>query len=240
MALALTFGGMVYAQVSLPYNEGFENGMGSWTMTDCNSSTGVSTSTSYVHTGSTAFTFHWTTTPPQYLISPEIAGATEGLNVEFYYKAGSSGSYSETFQVGYSTSTNAVSAFTFGDEITAYAGADWATYTNTFPEGTTYVAVKCTSYDALYLCIDDFAFSAVGAIDVESVDQLLSVFTHTIVGQGVEASLILRLFRLFRIIAADSGKGKVVDAQIESIIRRALDGNILRSSRERVGVGCPR
>ncbi len=162
MALALTFGGMVYAQVSLPFNEGFESGLGSWTMSNCNSSTGVTTTSSYVHSGSSAFAFHWSTTPPQYLISPEIAGATEGLNVEFYYKAGSTGSYSETFQVGYSTSTNVVSAFTFGEEITAPAAADWATYTNTFPAGTKYVAIKCTTYDALYLCIDDFAFTANG------------------------------------------------------------------------------
>ena len=179
MSFALTFAGLVQAQVSLPYDDGFENGLGEWTMSDCHTSTGVTTSTSYVHSGSQAFAFHWSTNPPQYLISPEITGATGGVNVEFYYKAGSSGSYSETFQVGYSTSTNAVSAFTFGDEITAPAGADWATYTNTFPAGTKYVAVSCTSYDALYFCVDDFTFTAVGGGSGEMVEAELTVHDAT-------------------------------------------------------------
>ncbi|MBQ3737352.1 MAG: choice-of-anchor J domain-containing protein, partial [Bacteroidales bacterium] len=157
MMLLLGFFGFAQAQQSLPYTEGFENGIGGWTMSNCHSSTGVTTTTSYVHQGSAAFAFHWYTQPPQYLISPELAGAEAGLDVEFYYKAGSS-YYDETFQVGYSTTTNDVNSFTFGEEITA--PNDWATYTNSFPAGTKYVAVKCTSDDAWYLCVDDFSFTA--------------------------------------------------------------------------------
>jgi len=162
MTLMLGFFGLAQAQVSLPYEDGFENGIGEWTMTDCHSSTGLSTSTSYIHSGSSSFTFHWTTTPPQYLISPQLSGVTGSLNVEFYYKAASSGTYSETFMVGYSTTTADVSSFTFGEEITATAGADWALYSNSFPAGTKYIAIDCTSNDAYYLCLDDFAFTTTG------------------------------------------------------------------------------
>ena len=162
MTLMLGFFGLAQAQVSLPYEDGFENGIGSWTLSNCQSSTGVSTTSSYVHSGSSSFTFHWTTTPPQYLISPQLSGVTGSLNVEFYYKAASSGTYSETFMVGYSTTTADVSSFTFGEEITAAAGADWALYSNSFPAGTKYIAIECTSNDAYYLCLDDFAFTTSG------------------------------------------------------------------------------
>ena len=162
MTLMLGFFGLAQAQVSLPYEDGFENGIGSWTMSNCQSSTGVSTNSSYIHSGSSSFTFHWTTTPPQYLISPQLSGVTGSLNVEFYYKAASSGTYSETFMVGYSTTTADVSSFSFGEEITATAGADWALYSNSFPAGTKYIAIECTSNDAYYLCLDDFAFTTSG------------------------------------------------------------------------------
>ena len=159
MALVLGLFGLAQAQVSLPYTEGFENGIGSWTMSNCHSSTGVTTTSSYVHEGSAAFAFHWYTQPPQYLISPELAGAEEGLDVEFFYYATSS-YYAETFQVGYSTTTNDVNSFTFEDEVTATNADGWGTYTTSFPAGTKYVAVKCTSNDAFYLSVDDFTFTA--------------------------------------------------------------------------------
>ena len=157
MALVLGLFGLAQAQVSLPYTEGFENGIGNWTVS-FNSSL---VSGSYgVHSGSYAFCFHWTTNPPQYLISPELTGADNGVEVSFYYYNQST-YYTETFQVGYSTTTNAVSAFTFvGSEITA--PHEWTEYTETFPAGTKYVAIKNTSYDAYYMCVDDFTFTAVG------------------------------------------------------------------------------
>ena len=162
MTLTLGLFGLVHAQTSLPYSYGFEDGMGGWTMVDCHSSTGITTSSNQFHSGSAAFSFYWTYNPPQYLISPELTGATNGLDVEFYYKPTSTSSYNETFAVGYSTTTNAVSAFTFGDEILASAGSDWAAYSNSFPAGTKYVAIKHTSYDALRLLIDDVTFTAAG------------------------------------------------------------------------------
>ncbi|KWW26644.1 MAG: Uncharacterized protein AUK63_2564, partial [bacterium P3] len=134
--------------------EGFENGLGDWTMNNCHTSTGISTV--YYHGGSSSFAFHWTTSTPQYLISPELTGTDNGVDLSFYYYQ-SSTYYTETFQVGYSTTTADPSAFTFGDEVTATT--EWTEYTDSFPAGTKYVAVKHTAYDAYYLFVDDFTFT---------------------------------------------------------------------------------
>ena len=77
----------------------------------------------------------------------------------------------ETFCVGYSTTTNDVTAFTWGDVISAYEH-DWKLYSDVFPAGTKYVAIKHISDDAYYLYVDDFSFQP--------------VFTKTIVGVGEE------------------------------------------------------
>lgn len=148
------------AQQALPYSYGFEDNdltADGWTMVDCHEQTGITTSTSYVANGTYAFTFHWSTTPPQYLISPELTGTATGLVVEFSYKSASS-TWFETFQVGYSTTDANVTSFTWDAEVEASNA--WALYNNTFPAGTKYVAVKCTSNNAFYLCLDDFTFEA--------------------------------------------------------------------------------
>lgn len=148
------------AQQALPYSYGFEDNdltADGWTMVDCHAQTGITTSTSYVANGTYAFTFHWSTTPPQYLISPELTGTATGLVVEFSYKSASS-TWFETFQVGYSTTDANVTSFTWDAEVEASNA--WALYNNTFPAGTKYVAVKCTSNNAFYLCLDDFTFAA--------------------------------------------------------------------------------
>lgn len=146
------------AQQALPYSYGFEDNdltIDGWTMVDCHAQTGITTSTSYVANGTYAFTFHWSTTPPQYLISPELTGTATGLVVEFSYKSAGS-TWLETFQVGYSTTDANVTSFTWDAEVEASNA--WALYNNTFPAGTKYVAVKCTSNNAFYLCLDDFTF----------------------------------------------------------------------------------
>lgn len=148
------------AQQALPYSYGFEDNdltADGWTMVDCHEQTGITTTTSYVANGTYAFTFHWSTTPPQYLISPELTGTATGLVVEFSYKSASS-TWFETFQVGYSTTDANVTSFTWDAEVEASNA--WALYNNTFPAGTKYVAVKCTSNNAFYLCLDDFTFAA--------------------------------------------------------------------------------
>ena len=146
-----------YTPITLPYFEGFENGMGHWTMENCHTSTGISSDANY--SGTKGFKFYFRENPPQYLISPEFSGATNGIYVSFYYK-NSSSSYPETFQVGYSTTTNATSAFIWDEEQTA-GDTQWHLYEHTFLYDVKYIAVKLNSNDKHYLYIDDFNFKAV-------------------------------------------------------------------------------
>ena len=144
---------------SLPYTYGFENAgeMGCWTLLNCADYTGLLST--IAHEGSTSFRFYYNSNPPQYLISPEFDG-TSAMIVSFYYK-NSSDRYPETFRVGYSTTTQSPTAFTWYDEVTANDQTTWMRYEDYFPEGTKYVAVKLTSYDELYLYLDDFSFEPV-------------------------------------------------------------------------------
>lgn len=145
------------AQQALPYSYGFEDNdltADGWTRSDCHSSTGITTTSKM--NGDYGFSFHWSTTPPQYLISPELTGTTSGVDVSFYYKKG--GSFTETFMVGYSTTDASSSSFTWGEEITA--SSDWTLYNDFFPAGTKYIAIAYTANNQYYLYLDDFTFAA--------------------------------------------------------------------------------
>ena len=139
------------------FTEDFEDAnIDNWTLRNCCENTGVvSYYPSQVHSGNSGFRFFYNTNPPQYLISPELTGVVEGMNLEFYYKNTSS-SYPETFQVGFSSTDNETASFTFGDEITA-SDEQWHLYSQLIPAGTKYICWKLNSNDADCLCIDDIA-----------------------------------------------------------------------------------
>ena len=133
--------------------EGWEDGIGDWTMNNCISGTGVYTGDA--NSGSNCFRFKWTTNTPQYLISPELAD-NNGGTISFYCKRDS---YDESYKVGYSTTTNDPSAFTFGTEVTEITQL-YAEQTATFPAGTKYIAIASTAYDAFYFFVDDITITA--------------------------------------------------------------------------------
>ena len=141
------------AQVIL--EQGFEDGMGDWTMYNCHSYTGVSNSAA--HTGANSFQFYYTTNYPQYLISPELDD-NNGGTVTFYAKQESS-YYPESYKLGYSTTTNDVSAFTFGSEVTDLTSL-YAEKSFDFPAGTKYICIACTSDDMYYMYVDDITITA--------------------------------------------------------------------------------
>ncbi len=145
-----------YPVQTLPYEEDFENDIAAWTLVDCEAATGA-VSLSSAHGGSKVFAFKYTTTPPDYLISPEFEG-TSAMTVSFWYKV-QSATYPETFQVGYSTTTKDVDAFTWGTEVTATNASEWIQYEVDFPAGTKFVAVRYNSNDMYYLFLDDFSFT---------------------------------------------------------------------------------
>ena len=131
------------------FSEDWSNGIGDWTRVDCHSSTQVS---------GNVFQFHWSDNPPQYLISPEITGIDEESILEFKYWDGGL-DYEESFQVGYSTTTNEIASFTFGTEIETDGDAETNTYHSTVPAGTKYIAIKYLSDDQYYLYIDDIVIA---------------------------------------------------------------------------------
>ena len=132
-------------------SEGFEGGLGGWTLRDCNSSTDISSSDA--HSGSNSFRFHYSYYPPQYLISPEMSATAENEVLSFYYKAESL-TYQESFKVGYSSTDNATGSFTFGDE---YITSDtlWHQFSEAVPAGTKFICIQYTAYDKYNLYIDD-------------------------------------------------------------------------------------
>ncbi len=133
--------------------EGWEDGIGDWTMNNCESGTGVYTGAA--NNGSNCFRFKWTTNTPQYLISPELTD-NNGGTMSFYCRAYT---YTESYRIGYSTTTDDISAFTFGDEVTVTSQL-YAEHTATFPAGTKYVAIASTAYDAYYFLVDDITITA--------------------------------------------------------------------------------
>ena len=151
--------------------QGFEDGLGDWTLNHCHSSSGVSSAYT-THSGSNVFRFYYTTNYPQYLISPEFDEENGGGNITFYV-ARYSGNYPETYKVGYSFTTNDPSEFTWNDEVTCTtiysSGYDEVSYD--LPAGVKYVAIACTSNDQFYMFVDDITVTltppAAGGTTVE-------------------------------------------------------------------------
>lgn len=134
--------------------EDFEGEVSGWTVKDFNSGSGIMT---YGLNDSYALAFHYTTDPPQYVVTPELSGVTEGAVLEFYYR-NKSASYPESFKVGYSTTTNDLddtSVFTWSEEVTLDRDTEWYIYTQAVPAGVKYVSIQCTSNDMFYLVIDN-------------------------------------------------------------------------------------
>ena len=175
LLLLMTVIGAV-AQQSLPYSYGFEDNdlsADGWTLNSCHSSTGISYDAT--KTGSYGFRFYYRSNPPQYLISPELTGTVNGVQVEFFYKNYSS-SYAETFQVGYSTTDNSIGSFTWGAEITA-SDQQWTLFSENYPSNTKYVSVKLNSDDQFYLYLDDFSFT-IPASCIKPSSLITSNVTH--------------------------------------------------------------
>lgn len=134
--------------------EDFEGDVSGWIAKDFNSSGGIF---NYGLEDSRALAFHYTTTPPQYVVSPELSGITDATVLEFYYR-NSSSAYPESFKVGYSMTTNDLddaSAFTWSEEFTVDADEDWHLYTQALPAGVKYISIQCTSDDMYYFIVDN-------------------------------------------------------------------------------------
>lgn len=156
---------------ALPYRYGFETEATSglttvltdegWTLKDCDSKTTIYKSSPSPHGGKCVFKFSYHSNPnlfesepPQYLITPEFETSSKTVDISFWYKY-PGGGFTETFNVGYSTTNAETGSFTWLDnDITA--PTYWTQYVATFPAGTKFVAIKYTSIGQTGLYIDDF------------------------------------------------------------------------------------
>lgn len=131
-------------------SQGFENGLDGWERRGCVTWSNIDGN--YPHSSSKGFRFTYiNASSPQYLISPELTDVTEGTKLNFWYRSGDW--HKETFCVGYSTTTDATDAFSFGNEISV-SDQQWHLYSETIPAGTKYVCLKYTS-NKYNLGIDD-------------------------------------------------------------------------------------
>ena len=99
----------------------------------------------------------------QYLISPELNNLTA---LSFNYRADSPGK-EETFRVGYSTTTNDVSAFTWVSNMTASSDAFSRFDANNIPAHAKYFAINYTAIYLYYLYIDDITYTYTPLVPVE-------------------------------------------------------------------------
>ncbi len=145
--------------VTIPFTEDFEAAsttLGCWSVSNLDANSGLASAT-YAYSGSSCFVFSYNTNPPQYLISPELDGTEDGLAVSFMYKVQST-TYPESFQLGYSTTTNDTAAFTWGTEQTNLVNTTYQAYSEILPANVKYVAIKYTANDMYYLFIDSMVF----------------------------------------------------------------------------------
>ena len=148
------------SNITLPLTESFESAdcpATCWTIVYGDGDASVNTmihSTDQASVGSQSFRFssyNSTSDYTQYLITPALP--TGDKSISFEYRSYSYGS--ETFSVGYSTSSDPAS-FTWGDAITATNNTDWLTYTSVIPATATYAAIKYSSNYQYYMYVDNF------------------------------------------------------------------------------------
>ncbi len=91
----------------------------------------------------------------QYLITPELPILASSVNISFDAR---SLYESQSLQLGYSTTTDDISAFTWMSVLSIPTSG--GVCSETFPEGTTYIAIKYASSDKYYLYIDNLTIAS--------------------------------------------------------------------------------
>lgn len=89
-----------------------------------------------------------------WLISPDLSGNAQTIT---FYARGTN-SYSESFEVLYSTTDDEPESFTAIGKKVAFKGAEWKQYTYQLPEGSRYFAIHKVTNDGDKFFIDDITF----------------------------------------------------------------------------------
>ena len=155
-------------RVAPPFYEDFEEEESfatDWTFTSMNTSNDIGAGSnaaglhaSAAHSGESGFRFSSYNSASdynQYLVSPRL-DVTGELN--FYYKQ-SNNNNTETFKVGYSTTTNVLDAFTWTDLTLSQS---WQEYTLQLPSNVKYIAFHYYGYYAFFVYLDDITIGANG------------------------------------------------------------------------------
>ena len=128
----------------------------------------------------------WESTAEDFIYSPELPAYPSGSTLEFYHFYLNE---ANTFQVGYSTTTNDATAFTWSNPIAATVsyqnGAYTVKYSQTLPDGVKYVAFKATaSSQNKCILIDDFKIFK-GASNNEWEETVSNVDANTLAITGL-------------------------------------------------------
>ena len=138
----------------LPYRESFEadGDYDCWTVYATNQQTGLLEFGDYAESGTSVFVFDTAFTLPQYLISPELTGTEHGVKLSFSYMSFAS-SNSDSFVVGYSTTTNDTNAFVWSSVVTGIPFYFYDRFaTDIHVSEVKYVAIKSfNATNALYI-----------------------------------------------------------------------------------------
>jgi hypothetical protein len=158
--------------VTLPYYQGFESSdiLPCWTLETNSPGTTASEWNvgwgifgNFKHNGDSAFRFYsdGVFDVGQYLISPAFPETESVKELSFYYGMYSEygGGTQELFKVGYSTTTNELSSFIWGDEqeIPMYNSGVWFKYLNSFPNNAKYFAIHYYSTNRYNTYIDELS-----------------------------------------------------------------------------------
>ena len=154
--------------LGIPYSYDFENGdlaAEGWSTVDCFQSEPIPLSGNYrffIDYDPLATQYH-----DQYLISPGIDSRGKGYKLSFYYQIFQNRDIS--FQVGYSTTTNAISDFTIWDEkITGQC--DWTLFEKVIPPDVKYIAIKGIIKEHASIGFDNFGFDVITPEQLKASD----------------------------------------------------------------------
>lgn len=191
LLIALMAIGSVFAAA---LSEGFEGATcpaTDWTIRYANASPPsgnlMTHATTYYRTGARSFRFssYSSGTPyDQYLITPRLDVTSGDQSVSFWYRNTSG---TETFQVGWSSTDNANTSFTWTAAITN-ATSTWQQYTKAdLPVGTKYVAIHYYSNYSYYLHVDDFVGPQVFVgTDPEPTNHVTDFATSTVTSASIK------------------------------------------------------
>lgn len=191
--VTLSGSGIDCSNITLPINETFDNLTACWQYYSADNTNPNAFGPEDDGTGNMVFAFNSYSSASdytQYLITPMLP-STEPLLVSFDHYAFIG---SETFMVGFSSTTDAPSAFTWSSNITSTETE--ATYSTTAPAGTKYIAIKYTSNYLYYLYIDNFSIRAVPTTPTFDIATTSLNFNNVAIGSSKTFSFPVEAYSL--------------------------------------------